>query len=180
MKYRCLYIGHRSQACTLGFPSAKGYKTLTVADTLAEKKSKATSKTTKAVSATITAVESSDEEVSAAAAVLPQSPGGYSSDSEEDADLSHCDVSAPLHVDHLFWNCQIHGLINDFPVKTKAPIDNSAHLVLIHPNLAAKLGLKKYHLHKPELVDVALKIPNPKLDVNSQITFRLHMDFSKS
>lgn len=33
-------------------------------------------------------------------------------------------------------------------------IDNGAHLVLIHPELIAQLGLKKYCLHKLEIVDV--------------------------
>ncbi|KIK01091.1 hypothetical protein K443DRAFT_678677, partial [Laccaria amethystina LaAM-08-1] len=33
---------------------------------------------------------------------------------------------------------------------TRALIDNGAHFVSIRPELAAKLGLKVYHLHKPE------------------------------
>jgi len=136
---------------------------LTIANTLAAKKAKVTTKTTKAVSAMIATVDSSDDVMSAAAAVLPQSPGGFSSDSDEDADISHRNVSAPLHVKHLFWNCQIHGLINDFPVKTRALIDNGMHLVLIRPDLAAELGLKKYHLHVPEVVDVALKNTDTKI-----------------
>ena len=161
MKCRRFYIGHRSHDCTLGFPTLKGYKTLTIADALAAKKSKATSaKPAKPVSATIVAVDSSDEEISAAAAVLPDLSGAYTSDSEEDADVSHRDVSAPLRAKHLFWNCQIHGLIDDFPVKIKALIDNGAHLVLICPELVAELGLKKYRLREPEIVDVALKNDN--------------------
>ena len=163
-KCRRFYIGHRSHDCTLGFPAPKGYKTLTIADALAAKKSKATSaKPAKPVSATIVAVDSSDEEISAAAAVLPDLSGAYASDSEEDADVSRRDVSAPLHAKHLFWNCQIHGLIDDFPVKIKALIDNGAHLVLIRPELVAELGLKKYRLREPEIVDVALKNDDTKI-----------------
>jgi hypothetical protein len=45
----------------------------------------------------------------------------------------------------------------------RALIDNGAHLVLIHPDLAAELGLKKFHLCEPELVDVALKNANTKI-----------------
>jgi len=162
-KCRRFYVGDRSHNCTLGFPTAKGYKTLTIADALAAKKSKATTKTnTKAVSATISAVDSSNDDIAAAAAVLPQSPGGYASDSDEDADVSHRDVSAPIRVKHLFWNCQIHGLINDFPVKTKALLDNGAHLVLICPELVAELGLKMYRLWVPEIIDVALKNSDAK------------------
>jgi len=117
---------------------------------------------TKAVSATISAVDSSNDNIAAAAAVLPQSPGGYALDSDEDADVSHHDVSAPICVKHLFWSCQIHGLINDFPVKMKVLLDNGAHLVLIHPELVAELGLKRYRLQVPEIVDVALKNSNAK------------------
>jgi len=117
---------------------------------------------TKAVSATISAVDSSDDDIAAAVAVLPQLLGGYTSDSDEDADVSHHDVSAPIHVKHLFWNCQIHGLINDFPVKTKALLDNSAHLVLIHPELVAELGLKRYHLWVPEIINIAFKNSDAK------------------
>jgi hypothetical protein len=96
MKCQHFYVSHCSQACTLGFPGAKGYKTLTVADVLAAKKSKATAKMTKAISATITAIDSDDDNVSITADVLPQSPGGFFSDSDEDTDISCCDVSAPL------------------------------------------------------------------------------------
>jgi len=118
-KCKCFYIGHHSHNCTLGFPTAKGYHMLTISNALAAKKTKATVKTnTKAVSATITAINSSDDEASAVATVLPNSLGGYSLDSVEDANISCCNVSSPLCVKHLFWNCQIHRLIDDFPVKT--------------------------------------------------------------
>ena len=117
---------------------------------------------TKAASTTISAVDSSDDDIAAAVAVLPQSPGGYTSDLDEDADVSHCDVSAPIHVKHLFWNCQIHGLINDFPVKMKVLLDNGAHLVLIHPELVAGLGLKRYRFQVPEIINIALKNSDAK------------------
>ena len=56
-KCHCFYVSHRSHNCTLGFPTAKGYKTLTRADALAAKKSKATTKTnTKALSALVGAI----------------------------------------------------------------------------------------------------------------------------
>jgi len=144
-KCRHFYIGHHSHNCTLGIPTAKGYCMLTISNALAAKKTKATVKTnTKAVSTTITAVDSSNDKASTVAAVLPNSPGGYSSDSVEDADISHHDVSSPLHVKHLFWNCQIHRLIDDFPVKTQVLMENGTHLVLICPDLAAQLGLKVF------------------------------------
>ena len=159
-KCRHFYVDHRSQNCPDGFPSGKGYKTLTMTDVLAAKKAKAVAKpTSKAVAATSSATiedVDSDDDVSAAAAILPDSPGKYTSDSDEDWDVSRREVSRPpLRGKHLIWNCQIHSLTDDFPVKTRALIDNGAHLVLIHPDLVDHLGLKKYRLHKPELVDVA-------------------------
>lgn len=128
------------------------------ADTIAAKKAKATSKpSVKAIAATsamIGAVDS-DEDVSAAAAVLPNSSHEYHSDSDKDLDISHREVSQKIRAKHLIWNCQIHSLTNDFPVKTHALIDNGAHLVLIRPELVEQLGLKRHKLHEPELVDDA-------------------------
>jgi len=153
-KCRHFYAGHRSQSCPNGFPTGKGYKPLVLTDALAAKKAKAVAKTsTKAIAATIEDVDS-DEEFTTAAAVMPNSPGVYESDSEDYSDISGHDVSCPLHSKHLLWDCQIHGLISDFPVTTCALIDNGAHLVLICPELINQLGLKKYRLHKPETIDV--------------------------
>ena len=148
------YAGHHSQSCPNGFPTGKGYKTLVLADALAAKKAKAVAKsTTKAVVATIEEVDS-DEDIAAAAAVMPNSPGVYESDSADYSDISGHDVSCPLCSKNLIWDCQINGLISDFPVTTRMLIDNGTHLVLIHPELVDQLGLRKYRLHKPETVDV--------------------------
>ena len=98
---------------------------------------------------------SSDEETPTITAILP-SIDVYSSVSEEDAGISDRDVSAPFKSKHLIWHCQVHGLTADFPVMTCALINNGAHVILIRPELVAKLGLKKYHLHMPELIDVAM------------------------
>ena len=54
---------------------------------------------------------------------------------------------------------------SDFPVKTRALIDNGAHLALIRPELVERLGLKKYRLHKPELVDVAFSKEKKKTEL---------------
>lgn len=95
-KCRRFFVDHRSQNCPDGFPSGKGYKTLTMTDVLNAKKAKAVSKTAKSASskpvaatssATIEDVDSDDDDVSATAAVLPN-PGNYASDSDEDWDVS--------------------------------------------------------------------------------------------
>jgi len=121
---------------------------LTVTHALSAKKVKAVIKqTAKPIAATSASIEAvnSDEEVSATAAILPQSPGDYTSDSDEDWDVSCCDVShSPHRSKHLIWQCQIHSLMNDFPVKTCTLLDNGTHLALIRPELVKCLGLKKY------------------------------------
>ena len=124
---------------------------------LAAKKKKAVTKPViKAVTATTAMIEtvSSDDDIDVAAAVLPDSLCEYNLDSDEDWDVSHCEVSPQIRSEHLIWNCQIHGLIDDFPVRTRALIDNGAHLILIRPELIEQLGLKTYKLNKPEFVDV--------------------------
>ena len=161
-KCRKFYVGHRSRDCPTGFPSGKGYKTLSVADALAAKRGKSTTtasssassskQPSKAVAAT---APSSDDEPNVIAMVLP-SASDYTSDSEENADIAERDVSPPIKSKHLVWECQIHGLLTDFPVKTKALIDNGAHVVLIRPDLVTKLNLRKHRLHEPEIVNVAM------------------------
>ena len=154
-KCRKFYVDHRSRDCPTGFPKGKGYKTVVVTDALAAKRAKsapAAKTSTKPVAAT---APSSDEETPTVTAILP-SIDVYSSDSEEDAGISDHDVSAPFKSKHLIWHCQVHGLTTDFPVTMHALIDNGAHVVLIRPELVAELGLKKYRLHMPKLVDVAM------------------------
>ena len=160
-KCRKFYISHRSRDCPTGFPSGKGYKTLSITDALAAKKGKSTatssSSTKQAPKAVAAMVPLSDDKPNIITAVLP-SISNYKSDSDsnENADISKRDVSTSIKAKHLLWDCQIHGLLTDFPVKTQALIDNGAHLVLIHLDLVAKLNLRKYRLHKPEIIDVTM------------------------
>ena len=139
------------------FQLEKVYKTLTLNDALSAKKSKATAKpASKPVTTTTSKIETvdSDEDISAAAVVLLDSPAQYGSDSDEDWEMSDCEVSTPIHAKHLLWNCHVNSLIDDFPVRTHALIDNGAHLILIYQDLVAKLTLKKCRLNKPEIVDI--------------------------
>ncbi|EDR01163.1 uncharacterized protein LACBIDRAFT_333567 [Laccaria bicolor S238N-H82] len=110
---------HKSHDCPNGFPAGKNYKTLTAADAMTAKKGKAVAKpTTKPVATTSTSIENinSDDDISVAAAILPNSPGEYNSNSDGGI-------------------CHVMSSIEDFPVKTRALIDNGAHLVLIRPKL---------------------------------------------
>lgn len=75
-----------------------------VTDTLNTKKAKAVSKpTSKPVAATTTTIEtvSSEDKISAMAAVLPDSLAEYDSDSDKDWDISCHDVSLPICGKHL-------------------------------------------------------------------------------
>ena len=152
-------MGHCSQDCPTGFPSGKGYKTLTQADALTAKEGKLTTAAPsskpapKPVAAT---APSSDEEPNMIAAILP-SASNFKSDSDEDADVSTRDMSAPINSKHFIWNCQIQGLKNDFPGIACALIDNGVHLVLIHPELVSELNLRKCRLPRPEAVDVTMQ-----------------------
>jgi hypothetical protein len=97
----------------------------------------------------------SDEELVTTATVLLNSPSTFNSDSDEYDTLSDHNISCSLHARHFFWDCQVHSLTSDFPVKTCVLLDNGAHLVLICLELVAQLGIKKYCLHKPEIINVA-------------------------
>ena len=100
----------------------KGHKTLSITDVLTTKRSKNTSTTVapaKSTSKLVAATVPSSNKPSTIAAILPL-VNDHSSDSEEDNDLSVCAVSVPVKSKHLIWHCQIHGLTNDFPVKTCA------------------------------------------------------------
>jgi len=171
------YTDHCSQLCPDGFPPGKGYKMLTVTDALSAKKGKAVAKpNAKPVAATTASIETvdSEDDLSAMAAILPNSPGNYASDSDEDWDVSCHEVScAPLHSEHLIWNCQINSLMDDFLVKTRTLIDNSAHLVLICPELVDHLGLKKYCLKTLELVDVAIRKEKKKTELHYYVKLSL-------
>jgi len=176
-KCHCFYMDHHSQNCPNSFPLGKGYKTLTMADVLAAKKAKAVSKpAAKPVAATSASIENvdSDEDISATVAILPHSSNDYTSDSDEDWDVSCHEVShMPHHGKHLIWNCQIHSLMGDFLVKTHALLDNGTYLVLIHPELVDQLGLKKYCLHQPEPVNVAFSTEKKQTKLDHYVKLSL-------
>ena len=158
-KFRKFYVSHKSCHCPNGFPSGKGYKTLSVADNLTMKKgtstAPSTSSTKQAPKAVAATTSSSDNEPNIVAAVLP-SASDCDLDSDENADISECDICSPIKSKHLVWDCQIHRLLTDFPVRAQALIDNGTHVVLIWLDLIDKLNLRKHCLHKPEVVDVTM------------------------
>jgi hypothetical protein len=149
-KCRKFYAGHRSSDCTVVL-SGVGYKMLTAADAAralkAHQKSMGTTSNVNMVSDT--AIQ--DDMV---AAIFPDSLGLLDDDFGDTSDQSIMSVSAPLKCDHLLWNCVLNGPKGLLTVT--ALIDSGAHLVLMRPNIAARLGLSPIPLANPEIVNVAL------------------------
>jgi hypothetical protein len=90
-----------------------------------------------------------DADSSIVGAVMPSAVLGAGSESEED-------VSAPLTVTHLRWTCLLLGPAVDDAVTVTGMLDCGAHVVLIEPSLAELLGLRRFRLHKPLPISVAL------------------------
>lgn len=59
-----------------------------------------------------------------------------------DSDRSD-DVSAPFRVKHLRWDCLLSGPLSDTPLPVRSLIDNGAHIVLVHPDVVEKTGLRR-------------------------------------
>ena len=81
-----------------------------------------------------------------------------------DGSFSNSEVSVRPHIKykHYVWNCLIEGPAVEFPIKILTLIDNGAHMVLICPELVAKMNLHIFPLHKPEVVDVAISTTTKK------------------
>lgn len=70
---------------------------------------------------------------------------------------------------HYVWNCMIEGLAVEFPINISTLIDNGAHMVLIQPELVAKLKLCIFQLCKPEIVNVAISTTTKKITLSSYV-----------
>ena len=93
-----------------GFPVGKDYKTHTLNDALSTKKLKVTAKpVSKPVVVTTSKIETmdSDEDISAAAVILPDSPAQYGSNLDKDWEMSDCEVRALICVKHLLWKSTV-------------------------------------------------------------------------
>jgi len=71
--------------------------------------------------------------------------------------FSESDVSPPLCSKHFVAKFQIFADHLDFPLTYAALIDNGAHLILIHPEVADELHLQRHPLKTPEIVSVAIE-----------------------
>lgn len=95
---------------------------------------------------------------STVAAILPPIVADSDSSGSVDEDDLSRDVSNPTShsVPHFLWDCLLDGPNGSFPVTVKALIDNGAFLVIISEALAERLQLRKFRLHVPETVSLAL------------------------
>ncbi|KAF8800955.1 hypothetical protein BYT27DRAFT_7262510 [Phlegmacium glaucopus] len=78
--------------------------------------------------------------------------------------FSDGDISVHPHFKskHYVWKCMIDGPAVDLPLKTFSLIDNGSHMVLIHPELVAKLNLPIFTLPNPKLIDIAISTSHKK------------------
>ena len=155
--FKCcrFHAGHGSSSSLCpGFPSGAGYKTITTyADAASQPAVKSSGPPkTKVVTATIEEVSSDDGDV--VAAFAPSAALGNGTDSGCSDTVS--DI-APFKCKHFVWSCLIDSPLLEFPLKFSSLIDNGCHLVLIRPNIVAKLGLPISTFKEPETVNIAIK-----------------------
>ena len=147
--------GSNSSSCS-GFPSSSGYKTITkhtdVIGQPAVLPSTSSSSKSKTVALLVEVIDSDKDEIVAAFA-----PSAVLGDGTDSGGSDNVSTIAPLKCKHFIWQCLIDGPSTEFPVKVSSLVDNSCHLVLIHPNIVHTLGLNIFTLKEPEPIDVAIK-----------------------
>jgi hypothetical protein len=184
LKCHKVFASHHSANCPDGFPNAANYKTLTQSF-VDHIKSHMNKKPVAAVmqapndnnrlssTAPIAAIMGSSLST---VAYMPSNTfnvmEGEAGESDDSVSLlpttptaTHCvaavptaqvDDTAPLSVPHLFWCCAVSGAPSAFPLMIHAFIDHGSHIVLISCDLAAELSLKRYMLHEPMPIELAM------------------------
>lgn len=137
------YAEHLVNACPNGFPEKATYKTLTEADTLAVKKKHGKAMKAAAVLPVAASIPA-PVAVAPVAVVMPSVVLGNGSDSD-------C-VTAPFFIPHFFLDCRVGGDRSSTQTKVHALIDHGCDSVLISPELADAIGLKRHRLPKPKEV----------------------------
>jgi hypothetical protein len=139
-KCRCFFANHRAAQCNNDPPAADGYKELSQADVDAARR-----------------VPKGKAPV--VAAVMPSY--NDSNDSADDGDVTESSEVSPASSPnddfaHLIWRCLLEGPKSALPIAVNALIDNSSHLVIINDSLADSLGLRRFTLHRPKEITLAL------------------------
>ncbi|KAJ3858825.1 hypothetical protein EV359DRAFT_51738, partial [Lentinula novae-zelandiae] len=153
-KCRSFFVKCRtsSEEHEFAIPNGTGYKELTIADVEAARKLRGPNQDghKKARITTTIATIGTEDDDDVVASITPSAVLGSGTDSEEE-------VSAPFRVPHLRWKCHVSGPKAQFPVIVNSLIDNGAHLALIHPELADRLGYPRLRLSQPEKVSAAFQ-----------------------
>ncbi|KAJ3871000.1 hypothetical protein F5051DRAFT_316362, partial [Lentinula edodes] len=156
-KCRSFFVKCRTSSAEHEFPmpTGNGYKELTITDVEAARtlRGPISEPANKTRTKPIAAVGLNDDSELAVASIMPNAVLGDGTDSEEE-------VSGPFRVPHLRWKCHVTGPKSDFPILVNSFIDNGAHLALIHPDLAHRLGLTRHKLTHPEPVCAAFQSNN--------------------
>ncbi|KII87828.1 hypothetical protein PLICRDRAFT_73864, partial [Plicaturopsis crispa FD-325 SS-3] len=162
LKCRRFFAGHMRAECPNDFPVASTYKTLTRADALLAKQNGSGSKQKKTVAA-----------ITVAAVGMSTGVAGNGSDSTEGDDSAYVpDTPAP----HLYWDCLLDGPGAPAFLATSALIDNACTPVLIRPELATQLGLRRFRLPKP--VEVGLAMGSGEVDQRFELQEWVRIQFS--
>jgi len=134
-KCRQFYAGHRSAACTNGFPDGDTYQTLT------EQQARSTAKARSPI------VASADCPLVASIVPCSIDPSTIV-DEEDDYEVQYVPPLPPLRSDSLIWRCHLDGPAT-LGVIRDALIDDGAQVVLIRESLARETGLLFRKLHAP-------------------------------
>ncbi|KAJ7153985.1 hypothetical protein C8R43DRAFT_1126652 [Mycena crocata] len=150
-KCRRFFVGHVGHNCPNDWPDAASYETLTQAHVdRARPNTKGKSKANPiTVSAVIPNVEDSDDSVGT------------------DDDLSR-EVSTPISLPQLVWDCLLEGPMSNLPIEIQALIDHGSGLVLIDSDVADALALRRFQLHKP--LNVSLAFADPESPPSTQLS----------
>lgn len=108
-------------------------------------------------------------------AILPSSSIPFvleGSDTSEENTFLHGVSSAPLSVEHLIWEANIFGG-NEFPTRKECLLDNSAHLVLIRPEMVADLALPIKKLKEPIRVTLAIQGTKTVIELYDYVNLQL-------
>jgi hypothetical protein len=81
---------------------------------------------------------------------------GMSSSVLGDGTDSDLYISQPLHAPHLYWDCHADGPDPTSALPIHALIDDACTTVMIRPDLADALELRRVALHKPLEVGLAM------------------------
>jgi hypothetical protein len=154
-KCRNFFVGHRALDCPNDWPNAATYRTLTQADVDTAKRN------CRGKTAPVAAAVPIDP----IASVMPDVGR-----SDEGDSLSSDEVSKPLPdiptCKHLVWHCAADDRQSEFfhPTFMTALIDDGSHLVMVTPEIANKLSLKRRKLAKPLKFSVAINDKSTRMN----------------